>query len=122
MSATFSPVRLVSDSWIRGDGIEGLNVSESNACAVLASLGLNPCFNEAEPVSLELFEAECATFLRIASGSEVDASINPRTKKSGGAVWVDCARREGYLSERINQLLVLARVGFAAGCTHMVCV
>ena len=114
MSINFRPIRWINGQWCPSSGISGVNVTNCNAADILAALGLNP-----DPygpaITLEVFEAECATFLRIAAGTEADVA-RPESKQGN---WTDCGRRAGYLSDRIRALGELSKVGLAAGATHM---
>ena len=116
MSANFVPViHSTSDTDPRVNGCPEFNVSNSNAASILASLGLEPNFWDAPPYSLEQVEAECVTFLRIASGTEADAQVSAR--QTGNAI--HCGRREGYMTDRVTQLLEVVRYGLEHGATHL---
>lgn len=115
MSINFTPLRQVQDQWHHFPEIKSVNVSNANAADILANLGIDPMLWDRPPLNLEEFEAECATFLRLASGTEADGAKEDRV--SGN--WVDCGRRPGYLTSRVTQLLELARVALKAGATHL---
>jgi hypothetical protein len=115
MSVSFTPLKVVENRWEIVPGIESINVSNHNARDILAHLGLSPDFEEQKPLNLEAFEADCRTFLRLASGQEPDVERNEVVDGNT----VVCGRRAGYLTARATSLLSLAETGLAAGATHL---
>jgi hypothetical protein len=99
-----------------------VNVSNTNAYAILEWLGLNPDpwgqANNCDPTD---FAARCRRRLwpeafnedqgvqPTADGRPIDTSSDESMEKSvEGARVIDCGRRPGYLKDRTAQLLVLA--------------
>ncbi len=128
MSTTFTPGRLVAPRsaeerqhspngvFVKNPAISGLNVAGVYAREILTSLGLPADFENRPPITLEQIESECRTFLRIASGTEVD---DPKPVIEEGS-WIHGGRRRGYMTNRITHLLEITQQGLQAGDTHMI--
>lgn len=117
MSANFTSSRLLDGTWIRvgGDDAPALNASESNTSHILASLGLNPNFYSEYKYPIEQFHAECVSFLRIGSGVEADAPVALSRDRN----FIDCGRREGYVTEKVQRLIEVVEFGLLHGATHI---
>lgn len=101
------------------EDVEGLNVSNTNARSIAASLVLSFDDGEMLPVPIDAVLARCHAFLRNTLGKP-DVGVAPRViEGSRGATMIDCGRPEGYLQARIRSLMDVARAGKARGATHI---
>lgn len=92
-----------------------LNVSNSHASELLASLGMNPDFNAAPDFPINLFEEKLNQFIaqhgpNSAFHKEVESVIEGN--------WTECGRRENYLIEKVWRALGIVRTAKEMGATH----
>lgn len=120
MSMTFYVgIEIAPRRWDFLPAVEGVNVSNSNASAIIAALHYQADEDGFGPVEIGPFIERCTAALRNGM-RHPDAGIEP-TEYVGerGARFIDCGRPQGYIQQRIYQLIELARAGAAAGGTHI---
>jgi len=93
-------------------GNDDFNVSNSNAAAILASLGL-PLDCDSPPIEIIEFEKSLCRFL----DSEIPSIVDCGKDAVQNSNWIDCGRREGYLTEKITLALELTRKARMNGAT-----
>lgn len=83
-------------SYVRTD--EELNMSNSNASAVLSALGLDSNFWDAPAKPIEELEQAISFYLN----SEIASFLDRGTASTAKGSWIDCGRREGYITEKVK--------------------
>lgn len=99
------------------ESMDDINLSNSNARAVLAALGIDA--DEGGTIDLAAFAGLASSWLQHNIGkrsAEIESIIS---RGALGATIVDCGLREGYLNEKIHALASMARIGLANGATLM---
>jgi hypothetical protein len=101
------------------DSGDYLNMSNGNAVAFLAALGLDTDFWDAPSMQVREFEAACRRFLTSDLPDYVDRGTPTVTHaKPGCATIVQCGRPEGYMVMRVSMALRLTGEAIAKGATH----
>lgn len=93
-------------------GSDDFNVSNSNAAAILAALGL-PLDSDAPPIEIIEFENSLCRFIDSDMRHFVDRGTETFQKDN----WIFCGRREGYLIEKISLALDMTRHARLNGAT-----
>jgi hypothetical protein len=89
-----------SDSYIRTD--EELNMSNSNAMAVLSALGLDSNFWDAPAAPIQELSKAIELYLASEIASVIDNGTETLIKSNqNGATMIYCGRREGYITEKV---------------------
>lgn len=108
----YGPCGNSDDDW-------GINVSNSNASDLLANLRLlDGDLFEMPPIPAIKFRTRANIFLQSVLGRPDPALPTTVDAAPGRATFVDCGRREGYLQERVRQ--ILAHLEERAHATHIV--
>jgi hypothetical protein len=101
MSASLHFSNNNSDSYIRTD--EELNMSNSNAMAVLSALGLDADFWDAPAKPIEELEQAISFYLNSEIASLVDGGTDTLIQSNpNSATMIFCGRREGYITEKVK--------------------
>ena len=88
-------------SYVRTD--EELNMSNSNAAAVLSALGLDADFWDAPAKPIEELEQAISFYLNSEIASFLDRGTDTLVHSSeGGATMINYGRREGYITEKVK--------------------
>lgn len=93
----------------------GVNVSNHNAVAILEALGIDvDPHNLYGTIDADDLRGRCLVALALAD----DSAIAPVTDRvPGQATYVDCGRREGYMSDRLAAILAVAEQAASLGVT-----
>ena len=94
------------------------NLSNANATDLLAALGLASCEN-ADPYPIKALSHLVTAALRRRLGKRSPAQPAFVEQQPGKVAVIRCARREGYLEERLGDLARLIQRGRAVGATHI---
>lgn len=92
-----------------------LNVSNSNAAHILTALGFDPNFNNAEPIQVWEFDAAINRFFKSDIAEVIDGE-KPSVRQGN---IIDCGRREGYLTDRIEVCRIMTEEAINKGATHV---
>ncbi len=103
---------------VRVDG--DLNMTNSNASAFLAALGLDPDFDNAAQMAIDEF-AEALRLFKASEIAEVVDAGSPTTSnvRGSGLQWIDFGRAPDYISRRVDiatQMVEEARAKGAVRC------
>jgi hypothetical protein len=97
-----------------------LNLSNSNAMALLSALGFDCRFEEAPAMAVEEFEQGLRLFRDSEIARYVDGGVPTKDSVlAGGARWIDCGRAEGYFANKVamaQQLVTEAKGKGAVKC------
>ena len=93
---------------------QSLNLTNANACALLALAGLPPApFGEVDHSNLS---AVIARLLRAANSQRARADALCADSASPSERWMEAGRSEAYVSGRVSDLLALCREAQVKGC------
>lgn len=93
---------------------QSLNLSNVNACALLALAGLPPDpFGEVEHSDLS---PVIGRLLRVANSERAQAIALCADSSSGSGRWAEAGRSEAYVAGRVAELLALSRDAQVKGC------
>jgi hypothetical protein len=99
----------------------GLNMANSNASAFLAALGLDPNFWESDPAPI----SELADAIRLFNPEFVDGgteTVESQEQNSFGQPvgpkMIQCGRRPGYMTEKVELARQAVDRALARGATH----
>lgn len=124
MSVTFYPARLDGNCYVWvGDSETFLNFSNTTARQLVHGIGVIEYWNDEsgllDVVPIECFEARCTAFLRNHLGKPDPAIPTIVSQQPGRATLTECGRPEGWLQERVLELLRSIKDGRARGATHV---
>ena len=89
--------------------VEGPHLSNSTAREVLTTLGMNPDFENSEPVKIEVFINLATQWLQKHIGKPSSARTTTVNKTDTGATVYDMGKPQGRLNDLILQLSQQAR-------------
>lgn len=92
-----------------------LNMSNSNASDFLASIGLNPDFNNSPEFPIALFEEKLTQFI---ANHGPSSPLHDAIETVVDGNWIECGRRENYLIEKVWKAISLLRSAKGKGATH----
>jgi len=91
------------------EDVKGPYLSNSTAREVLTALGMNPDFENSEPVKIEVFINLATQWLQKHIGKPSSARTTTVNKKDSGATVYDLGKPQGRLNDLILQLSQQAR-------------
>lgn len=92
----------------------GINVSNSNFSAIMNALGLDSQQGCGQLPLVEFKEA-LQRYLSSDIKEYVDGGLRPVKEKGTGATFIFCGRREGYITEKVQRLLVAIQIAESNG-------
>ena len=117
---TFYAGRRAPEGWFTYlPDIDGINVNSRNAVDIGNGLHVTIEHDSLDPVDIDLFITRCTQFLRAHVGRPDRAMAPIGDRGAKGCRWIEFGRAEGYLQNRIADLLAMARAGQAKGATHI---
>jgi hypothetical protein len=90
------------------------NMSNHNARAVFAALGMNTDFENASAMLPQELWAACGRFLSSDLAELVDCGKAPEFSASV----IDCGRGAGYITRRVNQIHELCELAMLSGAVR----
>lgn len=108
----------VPDSALADPEALELNVCNTNACELLAVLGLAP-EPEGGPIPIDQFRGLITNALRRRLGKRSPALPVTEERSAGGATIAFLRRSEGYVERRLGDLARMAAHGRDAGATYI---
>jgi len=120
MSITFyAAFEESKNCWSYLPHVETVNVSNSNGYALIRELQFTAEDSGIAPVCIDTFMSRCTAALRNRMRTPDLGIPLTESRGAGGATFFDCGRPDGYLQDRVMELLALARDGKAGGATHV---
>ena len=102
MSASLN-FKLANGEWVPSD----FNVGNANCRAILAALGLSTDFENDPPIAIEDFKSALRLYLTSEIAEVVDGGVEPtEDSKPGCATMIHCGRREGYITDNVERLVI----------------
>lgn len=92
-----------------------LNLSNSSTSYFLASLGMEPNFNEAPNFPIGFFEEKLLQFI---SNHGPASPLHAERESQQDGNWIECGRRANYLIEKAWLSIRMVREAKTKGATH----